>query len=1080
MSGNSTMFSKRLAALASRLAAGSAGWATREEWLSALDAELAAFWGILRDPRAASFRLRPGRLACTGPLVALSNDMVADVDDAYARLEDSRTETLARIVRAAATMQALQKQIARASDVAGSIYRTVEDRCYEIGCSFADTLFKADGDMTVHRASGALTLPVASTETVPVAAATVSPLGNGSVVSGHEATFLLDGDAKTWFAYERPAADGPLKLVLDLRLDKVRVVDAVQVDPYVGDGKAYPTVEDILVSLDGNSYESVLADLYAPLDGTSRRALTTLGPIGLRNATLGEFIFRPRTARHLRLVLKQVHASAGGAVPMRRIAVADVRVQTQTFASTGTMTTRPLALPFAPRYFRIDATGSAPSALADVSWQLSADSGATWVDLARSAWIDLALAAPAAFLASPKSVIVRALAKRNDAAFVGAPRELVRSSTVKTERFSVASGKGTTTLSSVPVQGSLEILVPALPVGAVSPATVGRGAGAALTVELPRGIAPLSETIRVAGIAWRRVPALADCGPDDRAYVIDYASSTATFGDGRLGAAPSGPITLETEPERLVLPANSPYEARLARRHDFDPKNVAVVWNDRPRRIAGEALAGSAGYFQLAMKPVLEARDAVEDVPPASVSFWLRGIPADAASVSFSDGKVFAARVDADPAQPGEYRLTFLASPAAYNPVLVETYSPTDAAAPGTASYASRATIRQLAAVYDPVVWWDKVSRLGVAAVLDVHEPVFGDPGLFLRKRPFVDGVQEIEAAGDWSLDAAAGRIHYFKRGGATSFGTVDYTYRLSRDLDWSFGSDSSTIVVDDATPFVNANDDDPAVLDGTFYDAADPTDMHPTVERAYAVRSDGGWTVVPARAEGVFRPFDPATRSYGDELSWTASDLLRGWTLPEGATRVRLPHACVMRGSLRFVHLSDDQADRGDRRVVTDPATGLLATAPKWIKDAAGNVVGTPDAEAQTQREADRLVFSRERTFVDGATELELPGDWSVDYAAGTLHAFSPTPAHTIVQYKYADVRASYLAHDALTLGSDWSVSAASLRSVSVSDRGERRFASYAVAKYEAANELQDDPSTIRGCFSPIVLGYKLTAREA
>ena len=60
----------------------------------------------------------------------------------------------------------------------------------------------------------------------------------------------------------------------------------------------------------------------------------------------------------------------------------------------------------------------------------------------------------------------------------------------------------------------------------------------ALLADDPAAVKSAVEDLPGDWVLWRQVPDIADCAPTDRAYMLDEASGTITFGDGRHGMIP--------------------------------------------------------------------------------------------------------------------------------------------------------------------------------------------------------------------------------------------------------------------------------------------------------------------------------------------------------------------------------------------------------------------------------------------------------------------------------------------------------------------------------------------------------------
>jgi hypothetical protein len=265
-------------------------------------------------------------------------------------------------------------------------------------------------------------------------------------------------------------------------------------------------------------------------------------------------------------------------------------------------------------------------------------------------------------------------------------------------------------------------------------------------------------------------------------------------------------------------------------------------------------------------------------------------------------------------------------------------------------------------------------------------------------------------------------------------------------------------------------------------------------------VLNDGNlWNVVFKDSRYVWVPISTSGTSYRDPsgdlptINYTTDDYIKGYILPPGRTRVHLPQQSLVQNSARFLFLSND-TNAYDDRIVTyvktinsttvqttknDPDS-VINIAPKPIRNAYGNSLDGIGIGARTQRDVDKLTLTRERPYINGQKELEIGGDYSLDYKNGILFTYSPIPEHTIIQYEYADVRATYVATQILKLDDQYTLDLTNLALNITSLGGSADLkTSDLLVRYDIIEQLKEDPVKIYKHYSPILMGYQLKIKS-
>lgn len=1044
-------------------------WATEEQYYNGVNSALWNLYEYLRTPYARRLKIRYQDRITPDQMNLLITSIINDIDDSYARVAETQSEFLRRINRLLSNARAVQGRITKANNVASSISRINEDDVYEIGDTFNDlTLINQDeqteDSMTVHSDAGLMTLPVTQSENLEISSVTLMPNSNGVVVNEDENDIdkLYDDNADTWFEYEREPVDtSPLKLNLLVKLKTTKVINLIEIDPLVLDEKAFPRVLDIQTSLDGRTFRSIKEDLPANMTKNEEDAYFTLGPIGLRNQDIAQYIFTPRATQYIRIYLQQGKKVELDRGERQRIGITDIKVKAQSYKDQGNFVSQVFTLPFQSRRLFLEERVVDTEPLTGIDWQVSVDGGNEWFDIDPEETLEINTGSSGAVeaLNEAASITVRASSQRLRDNFTGVARPLAEGTSQVVQRIQLGGLPSNIQLSTVPIQDSLDVFKLIYAVGQTYglPLTTKTGVND-LTVTLPEAVTPLSETVKVNGFPYTRVASLATSRPDDRFYTIDYVNNEIKFGDSLTGTIPDGDITIELEPERVLLPDTSPFTVNLKYNHDFNESNTKVVWYDRARRSDSETLAKGTNEFQLENYPVLPSIEVTEDIPSATSSFYLQNVPVSGSVLSFTDKTTFATRVYTAPAAEGEYYVEELSSKHSINPVKVTVYSRTNNRTPGVVTLDAKAKIKQPQTSYTKDSWESAVGFSGLQGVVDIYEPSFSDTTVFNLEQTFIDGATELEQDGDYSIDYKNGKIYSFSDTEQTGNTSVKYTYQVQKNLNWEFNGQSDQLVINDDSFLVNKNDREDVVFNRNG-------------QRSYIVFKDNRYIDIPL---GTSSPYN----ANGVEITFDEADYIKGYTLPTGQTRVKLPNQLLIKNSVRFLFLSNDRNSFNDR-IVTTASDGTVTVSPKPIKDIYGNSLEGTLVGEQTQRDVDKGSLTRERNFVDGTTELEEGGDYSIDYEKGILYTVTPIPEYAVIQYEYADVRVSYVATKKLDPEVDYDLDLTELTLDIFNTGGTAQDAAEILVKYEIIDQLKEDPEAVFNYYSPILMGYTIRARR-
>lgn len=997
----------------------------------------------------------------------INKSILFDVDNGYGRTLELQDTFLFRVNRFNGYLSEIKSKINRANSVISAISLNAEDNVYQISDSFNDTTLINENEKTLNidEEAGVVTLPITASTIIPINKITILETSNGFIadIPKNKIDNIFDSNYDSWFQYERQldsSDSNPLIMELLIKLSSVQPINFIKLVPLILDEKTFPRIQDIQVSVNGQNFESVFNELPPNVDSNELEEYFTMGPVGLRNQEYSSFYFTPRAAGYVKIRLTQSKKQQiTNTVFKQKIALSEIIVGANEFAERGIIASRPLTLPFIGRRFYIEPKIFGNDTLADVGWEITVDGGTTWLPITPFETLEINTGSANSVVSNTEKneIIVRFTGQRNESLFNGLARPLAATIEEITERIDNAVIPFATSLNSVPIQDSLKIFTPIATVGHSYGFEIAANFGPAAQITLPLSIAPLTETIRVNGYPYARISTLDNATPNDKVYTINYIDNKIEFGDGLNGYAPDGPITMTLEAENILLPDISPFIVELEHPHNFSSKDVKVLWVDKPTRQINETLPIGANEAQLSNYPLILGITAEDTVPAGVNSFWLTGIPVSGEQMVFTDKTVFTTRVERAPIADGEYQIKELDTTQKYKPVNVITYTRTNPNTPGQVFYKSEATIKLPQTAYTANSWDLLISQYGITQLLEVYKPVFSDLNVYKTFKQFIDGSTELEQDGDYSINLYNGKIYSFTNTSQTGTTSISYTYQKEKILNWKFTKNANEILIDDNSFLVNENND-------TIVLAKDGTITYNYVYK------DNRFIRVPV---GATSPYT----ADGVDIEFTSEDFVRGYLLPSNRNKIKLPNKNIVKNSIRFLFLSND-INAYDDRTVEINSEGDITITPLPVKDIYGNILNPFGLNNLTQRDIDKTTLVRERNFVDGFTELEAGGDYSIDYKNGILYTYTPTPAIVIAQYKYSDVRVSYVATQQLQQNTNFTLNPSTLQlkinSANVNSEEEIPL----IIKYEIISELKQSPQSIVKYYSPVLMGYTIKAR--
>lgn len=1034
------------------------------------------FFQALRHTHTASIRFEGFEFLNPIKQRKLLKASTEDISAAYDRTEDSQQDFQNRANKFFSFKRSVEDRVATANGVLQSTAVFNDIGVFEIGDSFND-LSRIDKDVVTSEAPldinntvGVLTLPRKLATAINPATTVVLDSSNGFIPDGFTLDVLSDNNSDTWFEYHRIPIDqdDSVKLKLDLliKLKLPTVINFIRISPLILTDKAFPTIESIETSLDGRIYTDIRDSIPGFITKEEENALFTLGPVGFRNQSNSDFVLTPRVTQFIKIKFRQSKKVLQTDLTyLQSIAIRDINIQQISYQDHGEIQTVALPLPFIPRKLLIEERIAQTEPLTSVAYQISNDGGTIFhpAETDTSIEINTGTANSVEIEDQTRDVRIKILATRDTENFNGIAAPLA--STIQNVRESIPIGRPPIifTLRGLPIQDTLNIYRPLALIGEVGNGTIIHPGGGHdnLNVEIPIPIKKFSERITVDGHEWDRVANFDMVDPDSTNYMVDYENGLIIFGDNTKGLVPEGEIRIHIDPEEVVIPDTTPYNIELDFNHDFNESHIDVKWVGPPKKVQQEILSRGTNIFELANTNISPSITVREEVPAGTTLFNLGYIPKNQDELIFSDQSVFAS---------GEYTATKVVSGLLLSPINIRTNKSTSNIAPGFVEYEAIARIVNQRDTYNPETF--NINEL------EVYTPTFNDLAIFSIEREFINGKNELLEAGDYSIDYVNGIVYSFSDTKTDGSTFINYFYSPQKDLEWSFTDSSKTLVVKDDSVLINRNDLNTIILvqDTTNYFLLFKDNRYIWVPYKQEYVSNPSVEVDTADLAEANRPLqEPDPRI--DFTFVPANDFIRGQVLPEGKTRVNLPHDQLVKNSVRFIFVSDD-INSFDDRIVTRDENDVIQVLPKPVKDVYGNSLTGSNIGTITQRDIDKQKINHEVQFINGRDELESGGDFSVDYEEGILYTYDPIPAYTIIQYEFSDIRVSYLANIQLVRDVDYSVNFRNLE-VTINNVGTGLEVPNGtlLALYNIIENFAQDPAKIIEFYTPIIYGYRLKA---
>lgn len=653
---NSTLFQNRLSALIGDLLAvpttGNADIPTYESLLSQSYNVLSQFYACLDEPLF--YPVLP--VADTEPCVEDFNSnfraIGMDLQVLFQEYENLEGLTLGAFNYMTARMNRLYGRLKQVSSSLAD-YILFSDHATKDSIFFGDSftttnrvdynsrLLNAE-QLEVNTAEGTVTLPVQKAKQARIVIRelpVINSNSNGSVGNQLATTqdsfhgdiaVILDGNADTWFEYERipGVIDDGEALVLDftVNLGTPQIINHIVINPNNFGACTQVQIDRIDTSLDGKALTSIKDDI--PISGwevQDEENVFALSPATSKYAGQGIYTFTPRKAKYIRFTLRQTTPYAvqynGQTLLRYAIGIRDISLEALPFATKGELISTEFASVDEIRKLVLLANqnpiSSSESALAKISHFISPDNGQSWYPIRPKDSVGIADTVQEVpelldFNGSASGTIT-----------TSNPVKMVRYKVVM-ERFSDAfdpkkasdlarTTAFTTELHKLPITTPFTIAVQRSPIAnsirlvdpnygsrgkADNPYTAAIGTGGRLFCRLPWKpvrrefskayvssawtlVEQGDEEVYVNGELWTRGD-VAGAGSTDKVYLINYEDGTLTFGDGTNGkAVPSGAMVAFSFGEERIFPSYSELHiAKLAYPTVNDQEQIEVYWCD--------------------------------------------------------------------------------------------------------------------------------------------------------------------------------------------------------------------------------------------------------------------------------------------------------------------------------------------------------------------------------------------------------------------------------------------------------------------------------------------------------------------
>lgn len=387
---------------------------TKEQYLFETIKILNEFYKSLNDPQMEIEDIRAGDLPDVEVYNKLWQQIMDDLITIFTELENIETLTVANFNFVSTEANRLTARLKAVSSKLGDyiLYSLNPTKdAFFFKDSFND-LSKIDvnspllneEECDISQAEGIVTLPIdrekdsfVIVKETPI----INPNSNGIIGNNQElgAQYngdlftLLDNNADTWFEYERVVTEigddkKPLILDLTMNLGKETVINHIRINPNNFGTKTIIQIDTIETSLDGQVYTSIKDDIpIAGFTTEDEENIFNLAPSTSKYAGQGLYTFTPRKVKYIHFVFKQsepyVIETPSGQRLRYAIGIRDIDIRSYVYKNKGEV----ISIPFESQeeirrtLIQTNQNPSVDSELATINYFLSPNDGMTWHQL---------------------------------------------------------------------------------------------------------------------------------------------------------------------------------------------------------------------------------------------------------------------------------------------------------------------------------------------------------------------------------------------------------------------------------------------------------------------------------------------------------------------------------------------------------------------------------------------------------------------------------------------------------------------------------------------------------------------------
>jgi hypothetical protein len=409
----SKLLSNRLERVAGVLNKGlsNGSFQTQEEIIQEVVRTLGTFYKDLTGPILSSSPVAAQDIPEPNTYSSLFNEVLDDLTVLFAEFENIEQLSIANFNYSATESNRLYSRLRSISSKLGDyiLYSKnptkdslfVSDSFNDLSKIELNSKLLNKPECNINQEEGIVTLPLNKEKTVTIKIKekpVINPNSNG--VTGNNQQVggkyngnildILDGNADTWFEYERVVdlnSDNkvPLTLDLSLNLGSDQIINYIRINPNNFGTKTVIRIDDISTSLDGKLFTSIKDDI--PVSGfvvEDEENIFLLAPATSKYTGQGIYTFTPRKVKYVHLTFAQTEPyliQTGSGERLRyAIGLRDIELQGQVFLPEGEFVSKSFNFndEIKKVILRANQNPSEPSELVDIAYFLSPDNGQTW------------------------------------------------------------------------------------------------------------------------------------------------------------------------------------------------------------------------------------------------------------------------------------------------------------------------------------------------------------------------------------------------------------------------------------------------------------------------------------------------------------------------------------------------------------------------------------------------------------------------------------------------------------------------------------------------------------------------------